>query len=144
VNYERSKFYLSQTTFVQNASQHIIAIASINSTSSDNSHHSLPVGAVACLAVACILASITLLVCAWILIKRRSSNKKIEANTLHDDTLSGKPELDAGTNTALCGFPQDRHISHEIAEGRMLTPPHSNPIFEAPGDHPETQELAAK
>ncbi|KAF8858808.1 hypothetical protein BDZ45DRAFT_386951 [Acephala macrosclerotiorum] len=70
VDYEGSKFYLSQTTFLQNASQHIIAIPSLNSTSSDNTlHHSLPIGAIAGLVVARILAGITLMTCAWIILK---------------------------------------------------------------------------
>lgn len=126
VDYERSTFYLSQTSFTQNASQHIIAIPSINSTSSesvDSSQglkiHALPVGTIVGISIACILAGIAFMAYTLILF-RRSSRKKKTSETSPEIEYAGKPELDAGAGrivSEMFSKLPEQGVPQEIAQG---------------------------
>jgi hypothetical protein len=160
VDYERSEFYLSQASFAQNASQHIITIPSINSTSSnETTSHRLPVGAIVGIAIGGVVVVVGLTICVLIFLKHTPCNKHEpeEAPPAYppdpkvEFVFNGKPELDGGREvgspapvtigTAVEYYPADKHASHEIAEGRMLPRPASTNIHEMSGDHPERHEM---
>ena len=160
VDYERSEFYLSQASFAQNATQHIITIPSINSTSSnETTNHHVPVGAIVGITIGSVVVVVGLTVCVLIFLKRTPCNKHkpeevppaYPPDPKNEYVFTGKPELDGGREvgspapmtigTAVEYYPADKHASHEIAEGRMLPRPASTIIYEISGDRPERQEM---
>jgi hypothetical protein len=160
VDYERSEFYLSQASFAQNASQHIITIPSINSTSGNETiSHRLPIGAIVGIAIGGVVVLVGLTICVLIFLKRTPCNKHepeeappaYPPDPKDEFVFTGKPELDGGreigspvpvtSGTAVEYYPPDKHVSHEIAEGRMLPRPASTIIHEMSGDRPERHEM---
>jgi hypothetical protein len=103
-DYERSKFYLSQTRFDPGAPEHIITINSINSTltSSSSHHHSLPTGAIVGIAIGSLAIIVIILALLYLYIRRRRSLTKSKDKSSwppenKDDMYGvfGKAELDA-------------------------------------------------
>jgi hypothetical protein len=100
-----------------------------------------------------------LTVCVLIFLKRTPCNKNepeeappaYPPDPKDEFVFTGKPELDAGreigspapvtSGAAVEFYPPDKHVSHEIAEGRMLPRPASTIIYEMSGDRPERHEM---
>lgn len=156
VDYERSTFYLSQCLFDPGASEHIIAIPSINSTSTDSpSGNSLSAGAIAGIVIACILVGIWVTIVLLFLFRRRRSQLPEETGSLGNTEqldLSGKAELDATGKVELDAIETENRgyeiggtaiDRYELPESSALTTPSPDPVFEMIGDNAKLHELSA-
>ncbi len=161
VDYERSKFYLSQTQFEVGASQRIVPIPSIDLSSMDApSDGSLSAGAIAGIAVAGLVVVIGLLTSFFFFRRRRQRKTKDEATSHHtppDKDVFQKAELYAGPSPnhgqevegiAVEYFQPDKtelpesSITSPISLPLSSNPPELTvPIYEMAGDSPNLPEL---
>jgi hypothetical protein len=96
VDYERSQFFLSQCAFDLGASEHVIAIPSLNSTSaSPGAKKSLSTGAIAGIAVAGVLVALAAIVLLIFFLRRR---KKSRAKSEAHSSFPPDPKEDLGMN----------------------------------------------
>lgn len=158
VDYERSKFYVSQTAFQEGATEHIITISSPNSTvnvvPSPPSGHSLPTAAIVGIAVGCVILGVVgVLALLFFLKKRPFAKPKEDAKPseeppieMTEHTFGGKPELD---DTAMPPKPPTEMAAVAVEyyppdkDARELESPRPNIIYEMLGDTPRAQELHA-
>jgi hypothetical protein len=168
-DYERSKFYLSQTNFDPLVAEHIIPIPSINSTSpsnpSESSHSGLPIAAIVGIAVGCLLLGM-LAIILFIYLRRRSRATKdsppppdippewYPSDKKHEyEDVGQKAELDA-RDSMLPGVELGGGERYEMAEmvagpSSPLTPEMANvypsarpePVYEMVGDEMSRQEM---
>ncbi|KAH6678196.1 aspartic peptidase domain-containing protein [Halenospora varia] len=138
VDYERSNFSLSQVRFEAGASQHIVAIPSINattnstSTSTDSSAgKSLTTGALASIIAGSIVVVIATIVGIYFFFKRRRTEKKAELpdNQIDNDDPYQKAELDA-QGTHQTGHEMDGGTNAAKFE---LQSPIPEPVYEMDG-----------
>jgi len=164
VDYERSKFYVSQAQWIAGANEHIITITAANSTStgsSESSGHGLSTGAIVGIAIGCFLVGVIVIAGLLFFLKRRRS--KTTAQTVGDSGYPpdakdqvdgfGKAELDAGGpgheigGTAIEYFQPNKVETHEVpspTEPRSPPPPPSPaPVYEMVGDGVTLPELPA-
>jgi hypothetical protein len=155
VDYERSEFYVSQCAFQQGATEHIITIPSLNSTSvSPTSSHSFPLPAIVGIAVGGIILGVVLVLGLLFFFKIPPFAKsKAKSQTGPTDEVQemteymDKPELDtipisAKPATEIAGtaveyYRPDKDGSRELEN----TGP--DMVYEMLGDTPRAQELHA-
>lgn len=165
VDYERSKFYVSQFAFQGGATQHIIPILSTNSTSptttsspaSSDSSHSFPIGAIVGIAVDGILLEVVLVLALLFLKKIGPFAKKPEEVSKPPEEppiemvkyqFTGKPELDSSPApvsqkhiSEIGGIPVEYYAQEK--EGTRAGELEAGPsmIYEMMGDTHRAQEL---
>jgi hypothetical protein len=159
-DYERSRFYLSQCRFDSNASERIVVILSVNSTTPESgAGASLSTGAIAGISVGIVLAVLALATVIFLIFRRRRRAKQapraaMEAYPPDKPEDGAKPELDA-QDTAypgheICGtaiefYKPDKY--EPLMEGSPLTPPppppEPKPIYEMTGEGINLPELPA-
>jgi hypothetical protein len=155
-DYERSEFYLSQCNFQQGATEHIITIPSVNSTSTTSpSGHSLPVGAIVGIVVGCVLITVGLVLCLLFFkkyppfAKKRAEKESDRTDEIHEaEEYTGKPELDTITPdikpaTEIAGEAIEYYRPAKDVTFEMGNPA-PDVVHEMPGDSPKAQELSAE
>jgi hypothetical protein len=156
VDYERSEFYVSQCAFQQDATEHIITIPSVNSTSANPpsvAHgHSLPTGAIVGIAVGGVLLGVILVLALLFFFKKRPFAKPQVAKPTEDPpvemveySFTGKPELDSAPMspkpaTEISGMPVEYYRPDKEATSELVGTGPST-IYEMMGDTPKAQEL---
>jgi hypothetical protein len=158
VDYERSKFYISQTAFQQGATEHIITISPPNSTRTavpePSPSHSLPTAAIVGIAVGCIILGVVGMLALLFLLKKRPFAKPKEDTKPSEEApiemieynFEGKPELG---DTALPPKPPTEMAAVAVEyyppdkDARELESPRPNVVYEMDGGMPGVQELHA-